>query len=163
MLPRTTSAASAADMESSAQALDDGKTVDALVEAFYESMSFLPGDKPDWERFLGLFAKGAVIVANGDVMDVPAFVERSKESIKELKADSGFLEVEVARRVEMFCGIAHAFSTYEARFSPYDVDPIHSGVTSLQLANLLGRWCILSMTSEIATEANPLPSRYRKK
>ncbi len=68
--------------------VEDSRTIDSVVEAMYECMSFLPGDFPDWARFRKLFVPGAVFsgVLNQDgkveVADVERFISSAKESLK---------------------------------------------------------------------------------
>lgn len=61
-------------------------------------------------------------------------------------ATHDFFEVEVARRVQVFGNIAHAWSVYEARKAPDDKVPERRGINSIQLfRNEAGKWQITSM------------------
>ena len=57
-----------------------------------------------------------------------------------------FYEVEIARRIDLFGNIAHAWSAYEARSSLDDARPERRGINSIQLFldPVLG-WRILAM------------------
>jgi hypothetical protein len=68
---------------------DDCLSVDSIVNALYESMSFLPGDKPDWDRLEGLFAPNAIFIppaatteGNLESMNLRTFVKQAKASLK---------------------------------------------------------------------------------
>ena len=104
-------------------------TVDQVIETLYESTSYLPGDGPDWMTFQSLFLPGALVVSNASsAMSVPDFVAATQEAVNE-GTERGYIEVEVARRVEAFGSVAQIFSTFEARYSPYDDKPINTGYT----------------------------------
>lgn len=61
-------------------------------------------------------------------------------------ATNDFFEVEVARRVEQFGNMAHAWSVYEARRALDDATPERRGINSIQLyRNGDGHWQIMSM------------------
>jgi hypothetical protein len=67
---------------------DDNVTVDAVINALYVSMSFLPGDQPDWDRFQKLFAHHAVFIPPAsstegtlETMNLSSFVQQAKSSL----------------------------------------------------------------------------------
>jgi hypothetical protein len=73
---------------------EDERTVDTIVSALYESLSFLPGDEPDWKRFENLFLGTATFIppvaaTEGEIepMNLASFIVYVKSSLKE----AGFL------------------------------------------------------------------------
>lgn len=73
---------------------DDGRSVDSVVSALYESLSFLPGDEPDWKRFENLFLSSVIFIppvsaTDGEIepMNLASFIVYVKSSLKE----AGFL------------------------------------------------------------------------
>jgi hypothetical protein len=61
-------------------------------------------------------------------------------------AANPFYEVEMARKVDVFGNMAHAWSVYEARRAPDDATPERRGINSIQLYKDpdLG-WRVISM------------------
>lgn len=129
------------------------------MSALYESMSFLPGETPDWDRLKSLFVMHKSIISVVDqVMSVAEFLAATKAVVEHPVYAKGYLEVELARRMEVFGNMAQVFSTYEARKLPEN--PIAIGINSVQLIKMQGRWWILSLASDVESSENKLPSRY---
>src|SRR5205809_7706707 len=57
---------------------------------------------------------------------------------------NAFYENEVARRLEIFGNVAHAFSTYESRRAPGE-KPFARGINSIQLVKTAGGWKIMNV------------------
>jgi hypothetical protein len=141
----------------------DIESIDAIVGALYESISFVPGGEPDWDRLRSLFHLGGRLIpraGEGDVvaLSVEEFIELSREFIETsgFKA-RGFHEREIARRKDAFGEIAHAFSTYESRHTAADPEPFSRGINSIQLVRHAGRWWVLSVLWDVERPDNPLP------
>jgi hypothetical protein len=61
-------------------------------------------------------------------------------------AANDFYEIEIARRIELFGNIAHAWSAYEARNALDDAEPERRGINSIQLFRDAERgWRIIAM------------------
>ena len=75
--------------------------------------------------------------------------------------NSGFFEEELARKTEIFGGIAQIFSAYQFRFKP-DGPVIQRGVNSIQLVFRNGRWFITQIFWQDETEEFPLPDWAEK-
>src|SRR5689334_22394368 len=98
----------------------DVATVDAIVKAMYESVSFPPGTQPDFERLRSLFhPQGRIVPPRADrgagleVLDVGTFIDRSREDVVTTGLERrGFHEREIARRSAVFGPMVHIFSTY---------------------------------------------------
>ncbi len=72
----------------------------------------------------------------------------------------GFQETEVARRVERFGDVAHAFSTYEG-YQEGREEPVMSGLNSIQLIHDGARWWVSSLAWAPARPDLPIPPRYQ--
>ncbi len=73
--------------------------------------------------------------------------------------EKGFYEQEVARKVEIFGNIAHAFSTYEVRQKP-EGPVLRRGINSFQFVHDGKRWRLLSALWEGESGDSPIPVRY---
>ena len=59
---------------------------------------------------------------------------------------TGFFEVEIARRIDVFGNMAHVWSVYEAKTHPDDETPERRGINSIQLyRDGDGNWSVLHM------------------
>ena len=143
----------------------DVKSIDAIIRAVYDVISGPAGEKRDWDRFQSLFSPEARLIPLGGNADgmfaVRAFTpddyrQRSGPYLEK----NGFFESEIARTVEQFGHIAHAFSTYESRHLADDAEPFSRGINSIQLMNDGKRWWVLSIYWESERPDNPIPKKY---
>jgi len=142
----------------------DAGTIDGVVQALYESISFPKAKTPDWDRFRNLFlssespcirtASDGVLVMNRE--DFIAFFEARirKGTLK------SFFEREIARSTERYGGLAQVFSTYEKRINPDDPGTPTRGINSLQLFFKDGRWWICSLVWQDEHVGLPIPPKY---
>lgn len=146
--------------------LDDANSIDAIVNAIYESITFPEGEEPDMERFRHLFAHHASftrITPEGMIKtDVEGFISSFKERIKSGKLES-FTEAEIARRTNVYSHIAQVFSVYEKIMNPNDQSHPVRGINSLQLYHDGERWWISSITWEDEQSDNLIPDEYLHK
>jgi hypothetical protein len=145
----------------------DVATIDDILQALYEVISFPPGGRPDWARARTLFAPGARLIppgAQGEalrVMSIDEFIEFGNSLFEENESLSqGFYENDVFRRVERFGSIAHVLSTYESRHAADDAEPFERGVNSIQLYNDGARWWTVTIFWETERADNPIPAEY---
>ncbi len=147
---------------------EDLTSVDGIIKALYESVSFSPGRQPNFERLRTLFHPGGRLVpprgekdSATSVMDLETFIARSREHVVISGLErKGFSETEVARRTHSFGNIAHLFSTYESRHLPTDPAPMQRGINSIQLLREQGRWWVISIAWDIERPGNPVPRPY---
>jgi hypothetical protein len=142
----------------------DCRTIDGIVAALYESVSG-PADRPrDWARMRTLYAPHARLVPmwrdhtgalRREVLDLDGY----RASREPIFAARDFHEREIARRVERYGCLAHAFSTYEA-FDDPAAPPVLRGINSIQLAWDDGRWWVLSVAWLREGPLDPIPARY---
>lgn len=144
---------------------DDHSTVDAIVAALYDAISFEPGGEPDWQRLQRLFhPEGRLIPPAGPdglaVLDLATFGERSTAYMEETELrPRGFRERELGRRGERFGNVAHVMSGYESLYADTD-EALGRGVNSIQLVQEDGRWWVLAIAWDAETPENPIPDPY---
>ncbi len=143
-------------------------SVDAIIAALYDTISFPPNGQPNWDRTRNLFIPGARVIPprqeeQGEypVMSVEGFVEWANQLAKTAGLyATGFYEKQVAQTIEAFGNIVHVFSTYETRCTPADPQPFERGINSIQLAWDQGRWWVVTIFWEIETEDKLIPEKY---
>ena len=174
LLAATTLAAQTAQPRSPAPpASADGASVDAILNALYESVSHPDGAEPNWARMRGIFIPVGMLIPpkrpNEDmftVLDVDQFRERVRkgaDAAKQKGEPTGFFEKEVARRLDCFGNVCQVFSTYEARRAAADEKPFVRGINSIQLLNDGERWWVASVVWDTERPNNPIPAQYEKK
>ena len=145
--------------------MNDTKTLDAIIQAIYETVSGPAGAERDTPRMRSLYMPGANLVRtsvtdNGrrvaNVMDVDAFLKDTADFFRR----DGFYEAEIARRTDLFGNIAQVFSTYETRNDPAEAVPLKRGINSIQLFNDGDRWWIVNMIWDNERDDNPMPPEY---
>ena len=143
---------------------DDVRSVEAVLDAYYASISGPAGQPRDWDRFRSLFMPEARFVttrAGGDV-SVP-FMLTPQQFISfnnKYFERGGYFETEVHRQIDTFGTITQVFSTYESR-RRRDAEPYTRGINSIQLISSGTRWWIVTvMWDQERPEENPIPARY---
>lgn len=146
----------------------DVESVDAIMKAVYDVISGDAGQKRNWDRFRSLFYPGARLIPTGKNPQtgvVGARVLSPDDYVKRVEPvfdKDGFHEREMARRIETYGNIVHAFSTYEAFRKLDEKKPFLRGINSFQLLNDGKRWWIMTIFWEAETPENPLPKKYLK-
>jgi hypothetical protein len=145
----------------------DVRSLDSLLKAFYESLTFPEGAGPDWGRFRNLFASATVPLIRTTpgavlVTDLNGFLDNFGLRIKSGSLNS-FFEGEVFRKTEIYGNIAQVISTYRKGVNTTDPQKFVRGVNSLQIFFKDGRWWIASLMWEDESLANPIPAKYLKK
>ncbi len=146
----------------------DVSTLDGLMKALYESISFVSGNQPDFTRFRTLFRPQALIVppkpekaSSAEVIDVEIYIKNSVEKIVLSGMErKGNVFNEIARRTLSFGNIVHIFSTFESKTKREDATPIERGVYSIQIIRASHRWWIVSLMWEVERPDLPLPRAY---
>ncbi len=142
----------------------DVRSIDNLLKAFYESLSFPEGGQPDWGRFRSLFASSTspcVRIAGDSVMqmDRESFIAFFGGRIQRGTLKS-FAEKQIGRRGEYYGNLAQIFSTYEKRMNPADDGKPIRGINSFQCYLKNGRWWIASVTWQDESDKTPIPSKF---
>ena len=129
--------------------------IDQAIRGVYEVISGPPGQKRDFDRMRAMFAPSATMKAigpnglrGGSVED---YISRNHEILEK----EGFTERELARRVEVWGGLATAWSAYDGRNAS---GTFHErGINSFQLVKVDGKWVVASILWQEETPENPLP------
>lgn len=140
----------------------DAVSIDAIVNAMYESISGPAGKPRQWERDRALHHPGARLIptrplegggAVADVFDLDGYMV----SRKPFFAANDFFEIEIGRREFRFGSIAHVLSAYEGRKSPGG-ELVKRGINSIQLFHDGTRWWIMSILWDNEREGVTLPA-----
>jgi hypothetical protein len=141
----------------------DTDSIDSVIKAVYEVISGPAGTPRDWVRFKALFADGARLIPVRTTPQGTAPVVMTPddyaEHAKPIFEKSAFYETELARRLETFGNIAHAFSTYESRHAPGE-KPFARGINSFQLVKMGDTWKVMTIFWDSERPDNPLPEKY---
>ena len=150
----------------------DVASIDAIINAAYDSISALTGQKRNWNRVRSLFIPGARLIPTAkhagkhdldlatelapQVLDVDSYIARVEPYFQA----NEFFEKEIARRTEQFGRIAHVWSTYESRNNPDDRKPFMRGLNSIQLFYDGSRWWIVTIYWQHESTEHPIPVKY---
>lgn len=144
---------------------EDVASLDAIIGSFYAASSAGPQQARNWDRLHSLFvAEGRFCAARPAaeggagvlIMPVADYIAFNRTYFEK----GGFVEREVARRVEEFGNIAQVWSTYETRRRAEDAEPYSRGIYSIQLLKTGPRWAIVNVYWDFERPDNPLPARY---
>ena len=146
----------------------DVASVDAIVRALYESISFSPGGQPNYDRLRSLFHPGARLIpakveknASIVVLEVDTFIIKSREYVVLAGQErTGFIEKEISRRIDAFGNIVHVFSTYESDNGTGDPGSVQRGINSIQLVHDEDRWWVLTILWDVEKPARSIPPQY---
>lgn len=143
----------------------DVSSIDAILGALYDSISFPNGKKPDMERLRSLFTTQAPFIRlrqdGVDSMDLESFTASFQERI-DTGALNSFYEAEIFRKIHAFGNIAQVFSSYKKRMNSEDPEVYTRGINSIQLYYDGQRWWIGSILWEDERNDNPIPEEYLK-
>jgi hypothetical protein len=131
-------------------AAEDRARIGALIDEMYAMISGPAGPR-DWSRQANCF--------HPDARQIRTFLDAGgRPAMKAMGLDDyardttdffmthDFHEVEIARRIDLFGNIAHAWSAYEARAALDDAEPERRGINSIQLFRDPERgWRIIAM------------------
>jgi hypothetical protein len=134
--------------------------IDAAIRGVYEVISGPPGQKRDFDRMRSLFAPGATMKAIGPKGLHGGSVEDYIARDKDILEREGFTERELGRRLQVWGGLATAWSSYDGRTANGSFH--ERGINSFELVKIDGKWLIASILWQEETPANPLPRDLNK-
>ena len=148
-----------------AQSTADTESVDAIITAVYDVISGPKGERRDWDRFRNLFVPNArlipVLTRNDTTRAVFNTLDEYIAFVDDLFYESGFFEIEIARKTEQYGHILHAFSTYESRRLENDEKPFARGINSFQLMHDGNRWWVVNiMWDDERGSGETIPATY---
>jgi len=134
--------------------------IDAAIRGVYAVISGPPGQKRDFDKMRSLFAPGATLKAIGPKGlrggSLEDYIGRNSAILEK----EGFTERELGRRVELWGGLATAWSAYDGRTSNGSFH--ERGINSFQLVKIDGKWLVASILWQEETPDNPLPANLIK-
>lgn len=143
------------------------QSIDAIIDALYDVISGPAGER-DWDRFHGLFYRGASMGAvqkssGGDLtfamFSPEAYVAKNGPFFEQ----RGFWEEEIGRTTSRFGELAHVFSAYQFRLDSEDAPVSVRGVNSIQLIYESDRWWVVSVYWNAERDDLPLPADLTSK
>ncbi|MFO0835403.1 MAG: hypothetical protein U0638_10550 [Phycisphaerales bacterium] len=145
--------------------VEDVKSIDAIIAAFYKIPAGNPGEARDWGRYASLFTPDARMVParsddRGGAMAMYVPIGKYIEMNQKYFEKGGFLDTEVHREIDTFGHIAQVWSTYESRHSADDKEPYIRGINSIQLLKDHDRWWIVNVFWDFETPGNDIPAKY---
>jgi hypothetical protein len=158
MIPHLLAAAALAAAPAPTKA--DLAGIDAAIRGVYEVISGPPGQKRDFDRMRSLFAPGATMKAIGPKGLHGGSVEDYIARDKDILERDGFTERELGRRLQVWGGLATAWSSYDGRTANGSFH--ERGINSFELVKIDGKWLIASILWQEETPDNPLPRDLNK-
>jgi hypothetical protein len=138
----------------------DLAAIDQAIHAIYDVISGPPGQKRDFDKMRSLFAPGATLKAIGPKGlrggSLEDYISRNAAILEK----EGFTERELGRRVEVWGGLATAWSAYDGRTANGSFH--ERGINSFQLVKIGGKWLVASILWQEETPENPLPANLIK-
>jgi hypothetical protein len=129
--------------------------IDQAIRGVYDVISGPPGQKRDFGRMRSLFAPNATMKAIGPKGLHGGTVEDYISRNAEILEKDGFTERELGRRIEVWGGLATAWSAYDGRTANGSFH--ERGINSFQLVKVDGKWLVASILWQEETRGNPLP------
>jgi hypothetical protein len=135
--------------------------IDQAIRGVYEVISGPPGQKRDFDRMRAMFAPGATLKAIGPKGlrggSLEDYIGRNKDVLER----EGFTERELGRRVEVWGGLATAWSAYDGRTANGSFH--ERGINSFRLVKIDGKWLVASILWQEETPDKPLPQDLVRK
>ena len=122
-------------------------SLDEIITAMYETVSYPDGGHPDWDREAQIFVPGARLVRMNDTGVYEFDLKNYRVDFEKMIAKNelpSFWEGEIWREERVFLDMAHVLSAYETKRTP-DGPVVNRGVNSIQLFRKDRRWWISAM------------------
>ncbi len=149
--------------DSTSQSYNMYTNVDSIIILLYDRVTVEAGNTPDWDSVRSLFLEQAVIVLRTSrdetsIFSVEEFVNDFIQFIDRAHIGKTGFEEKIIRMKTMVMGdMAQALVLYEAHI-PGSGRPPQQGVDNFSLVKKENRWWIVSITNEIPTSGNPIPT-----
>jgi hypothetical protein len=142
---------------------EDVASADAIIQAYYASISGPKGQERDWDRFRSLFLPKAELMSVQQMHQNTKIISLRPEDYMHLNdtyfTKGGYFESEIHREIRAYGIVAQVFSTYESRRTPEE--PAYSrGINAFQLLYDGNRWWIASATWDREQPHNPIPAEF---
>jgi hypothetical protein len=137
--------------------------IEVVINSLYNSISFKKGERPDLNKLKNLFLDEARLIRTTkdsyQIMSGEEFVSNFNTQL-DAGAFIEFSENEIKKKIEMFGGIAHVFSTYETDFETPGGKLKARGINSIQLIEINGEWKVVTIFWCNEDETNKVPEEY---
>ena len=138
----------------------DMAAIDHTIGEVYAVISGPPGQKRNFDHMRSLFAPGATLKAIGPKGlrggSLEDYITRNSAILEK----EGFTERELGRRVEIWGGLATAWSAYDGRTANGSFH--ERGINSFQLVKVDGKWLVASILWQEEGKEFPLPANLTK-
>lgn len=142
---------------------EDVRSADAIIQAYYESISGPKGQPRDWDRFRSLFLPHAELMTVQQMHQNVKIISLRPEDYMHLNdvyfTKGGYFETEIHRDLRSYGIVAQVFSTYESR-RVKDAPAYSRGINAFQLLYDGSRWWIASATWDRETPEDPIPAEF---
>ena len=139
----------------------DMAAIDHTIGEVYAVISGPPGQKRNFDHMRSLFAPGATLKAIGPKGlrggSLEDYITRNSAILEK----EGFTERELGRRVEIWGGLATAWSAYDGRTANGSFH--ERGINSFQLVKVDGKWLVASILWQEEGKQFPLPKDMLRK
>ncbi len=142
----------------------DLTTTAGVVETLYRSVSFGPGEEPDWDLLASLFFDNSVLAqpARGsqdvELWSLDQFIQSFKDDLVTYEMrKTGFWERVTGSSCSSFGRVANCDVVFEMRTDKDSPQPLGRGVDAIQMVKTGGRWWIVSVATEHERPDRPIP------
>ena len=139
----------------------DVKSIDAIINAYYDVVSGSSSDPWEFERDKFIHSESAVITRLDENGKAESHTLEAEYIPIGLSPKEDFHEKELKRKVSKYGNIAQVWSAFEIRTDPYTESNI-IGLNSIQLHYENGRWWIDSWTCEMESEKSSVVTEFMK-
>ncbi|WP_411766168.1 nuclear transport factor 2 family protein [Winogradskyella sp. A3E31] len=137
----------------------DVKSIDAIINAYYDVVSGSSSDPWEFERDKYIHSENAVITRLDENGKTESHTLEAEYIPIGLSPKEDFYEKELKRRVSKFGNIAQVWSAFEIRTDP-KTESNSKGLNSIQLHYENGRWWIDSWTCEMESKKNAVVTEF---
>ncbi|MCR9288746.1 MAG: hypothetical protein NXI23_15325 [Bacteroidetes bacterium] len=140
---------------------EDVKSIDAIINAYYDVVSGSSSDPWEFERDKFIHSERAVITRLDENGKAESHTLEAEYIPIGLSPKEDFYENELKRIVSKFGNIAQVWSAFEIRTEPETKSNIR-GLNSVQLHFEDGRWFIDSWTCEMESEKSSVVTEFMR-
>jgi len=137
----------------------DVKSVDALINAYYDVVSGSSSEPWEFERDNYIHSKNAVITRLDENGKSESHTLEAEYIPIGLSPKEDFYEIELKRIVSNYGHIAQVWSAFEIRTDPKTETDVR-GLNSIQVHYENGRWWIDSWTCEMESEESSIVTEF---
>jgi hypothetical protein len=141
---------------------NDVKSIDAIINAYYEVASGSSSDAWQFERDTYIHSKNAHILFLDENGKAELVTLESLQIELRLSERKDFYEKELKRKVSQFGNIVQVWSAYEVRYEP-ETTTNNRGLASIQLHYEKGRWWIDGWTNQMESDKKSLVKAFLTK